>query len=59
MKDIRRRDLESLKKDEIEGMVDFANAMGALTTSKIGAIPAIPDMEDIIGCIKNMPEPVR
>lgn len=40
-------------------MVDFANAMGALTTSKIGAIPAIPDMEDIIGCIKNMPEPVR
>lgn len=56
LKDINRRELESLKKDEIESMVDFANATGALTTAKKGAIPAIPDMDAIIGCIRNTPK---
>ncbi len=56
LKDRSRKDLQSLKKDEIENMVDFANAMGALTTLKKGAIPAIPDMQDIINCMKNTPK---
>jgi fructokinase len=56
LKDRSRKNMQLLKKDEIENMVDFANAMGALTTLKMGAIPAVPDMEDIINCMKNTPK---
>jgi len=44
------RDIESIKKDEIEDMIDFANAAGSLATTKKGAIPALPDLNEIIKC---------
>ncbi|WP_309122172.1 carbohydrate kinase [Paenibacillus sp.] len=39
--------LEQISVTEMERMVAFANAAGALATTKKGAIPAMPDMDDI------------
>lgn len=39
--------VETLEREEIESMVDFANAAGALATTKKGAIPAMPGLEEI------------
>lgn len=39
---------------ELVDIVDFANAAGSLTTTKKGAIPAMPDMADIEQCRKNV-----
>ena len=33
-------------------MLDFANALGSLVTTKKGAIPAIPTIEEINRCIE-------
>ncbi len=51
-----RKALGELDKAEIEQMVDFANAVGALTTNKKGAIPAVPSMEEVIHCMSNTPK---
>lgn len=56
LRDKAQRELQSLRKDEIEEMADFANAMGALTASRLGAIPAVPSMEEIIYCMQNVPK---
>lgn len=45
-----RREIESLGDKELRQIVDFANAAGSLTTTKSGAIPAIPTMEQIRAC---------
>jgi fructokinase len=37
---------------ELADIVDFANAAGSLTTTKKGAIPAMPDMAAIERCRK-------
>lgn len=42
-----RQTVETLKREEIESMIDFANAAGALATIKKGAIPAMPGLEEI------------
>ena len=39
--------INDIKKDELEHIVRFANAAGGLTTTKRGAIPAMPSIEDI------------
>ena len=51
-----RKALSELDKAEIEQMVDFANAVGALTTGKKGAIPAVPSMEEVLHCMRNTPK---
>ena len=38
---------EQLTKEDLEEMVLFANACGALATTKNGAIPSIPNLEEI------------
>jgi fructokinase len=43
----------SLSDEEISHALDFANATGSLVTSKKGAIPAIPTLEEIQLCMKN------
>jgi fructokinase len=40
-------DIISLSVDEFSSLVDFANAAGALATTKTGAIPALPLLEEI------------
>ena len=40
-------EIQSMKKADFEKIVDFANATGALTTTKRGAIPAMPSLEEV------------
>jgi fructokinase len=49
------RELKGISKDELADIVDFANAAGSLTTTKKGAIPALPDMAEICECRKQTP----
>lgn len=42
--------------EEICRLFDFANAVGSLVTTKKGAIPAIPSIEEIEDCIKTKPK---
>lgn len=45
--------LKTITQQELEKMLDFANAAGSLTTTKGGAIPAMPTMEEINRCIDS------
>ncbi len=49
------KDAAALDLKEIEAMIDFANAAGSLATTKKGAIPAMPDLEAIAECQRNVP----
>jgi fructokinase len=48
--------LESLNKSEIEAMLDFSNAVGALCASRRGGIPAMPDIGKVKECMENIPK---
>jgi fructokinase len=50
---IRREELSELSGDEVKSIADFANAAGALTVSKKGAIPALPSARAIANCMKT------
>lgn len=43
---------ELLEKQELEKLVDFANATGALATTKKGGIPSMPSKEEVENCIQ-------
>jgi fructokinase len=45
--DMNMDDIYRLTKEEFEELLDFSNAAGALTTTKTGAIPALPSLDDI------------
>lgn len=47
-------DLAKLTKDELEDILDFANAAGGLTATKRGAIPSMPTIEEIEACRNNV-----
>lgn len=54
---ISRMDITSpdaISLSEMEKIVEFANAVGALATSKKGAISIMPTMEQVQNCIKNV-----
>lgn len=51
-----RRDMAWLSKAEMEQMTDFANAAGALTTTRKGAIPAVPSLEEVYHCLECIPK---
>jgi fructokinase len=48
-----KEQLRGISKEELADIVDFANAAGSLTTTKKGAIPAMPDMAEIESCRKS------
>lgn len=48
-------ELRTMPQTELEAVVNFANAAGSLTTTKGGAIPAMPTMEEIELCIATFP----
>lgn len=48
-------DLRTLSAFELEEIVRFGNAAGSLTTTKGGAIPAMPSMVEIQNCIASIP----
>lgn len=45
-----------MTEEEITQMFDFANALGSLVTTKKGAIPAVPSLEEIETCRKTQPK---
>lgn len=50
----KREDLQNLTARELDGIIDYANAAGSLTTTKKGAIPAMPDDQAIRFCRENV-----
>lgn len=46
-------EIKNLEYGHLDKIVQFANAAGALTATKIGAIHAVPDLAEIEGCMKN------
>lgn len=42
-----KKDLKEIKHEEIEKAIKFANALGGLVTTKIGGIPAMPELNEI------------
>jgi fructokinase len=45
-----RSELQAISRDELSDIVDFANAAGSLTTTRRGAIPALPGRKEIEAC---------
>jgi len=39
--------LQFIKTQELEKIIDFSNATGGLCTTKRGAIPAMPTLEEV------------
>ncbi len=44
---IPHKDLVSLEKDQVDAIMQYANAAGALATQKVGVIPALPTHSDV------------
>ena len=44
---MQHKDLVSLEKDQLDAIMQYANAAGALATRKVGVIPALPTHSDI------------
>ncbi len=49
-------DIRKLSSGEIDKIMDFANAGGACTTSRKGGIPAVPDLEQVERCMREIPK---
>ena len=47
IKDMSLQELQNIKIEDLVNIVRFANAAGALTTTKRGAIPAMPEINEI------------
>lgn len=48
-------DLTSMSALELSNIIQFCNTAGSLTTSKKGAIPAMPTLEQIEECVERVP----
>lgn len=51
-----RYNVEEMNRQDLEHILDFANAVGALCTTKSGAIPAMPLWEEVEQCRKSVPK---
>lgn len=51
-----QKGIDDMTADEINEMFDFANATGSLVTTKKGAIPAVPSLEEIKKCMLEEPK---
>ncbi|NLW11689.1 MAG: carbohydrate kinase [Clostridiaceae bacterium] len=47
--------LESLTENDLKEFLAFGNAVGSLTTTSKGAIPALPTLDQVLECQKNVP----
>lgn len=48
-------EIQNLSEAEMNDIISFANAAGSLTTTRGGAIPAMPTLKDIETCRKEVP----
>ncbi|MDN5302301.1 MAG: fructokinase [Thermoanaerobacteraceae bacterium] len=46
--------LDEINIQELEDILDFASAAGGLCTTKRGGIPAMPTLEEVRLCVKNI-----
>lgn len=53
LKGKNRAELEKISKEEWEAYIDFANAAGAITTTRSGAIPALPTLAEVEECMQT------
>lgn len=53
LKDVKPSEIAELTKDFMDDVLDFANAAGSLSTTSIGAIPSMPDLDAVENCRKN------
>lgn len=49
------KDISEYSEDELRELIRFSNAAGSLTTTRTGAINAMPEKESILDCVKNVP----
>lgn len=49
-------DLDNISREQLEHMMDFSNAVGALCASRMGAIPAMPSMVEVKECMRTVPK---
>ncbi|NLL33732.1 MAG: carbohydrate kinase [Clostridiales bacterium] len=47
--------IDNLTEDEITYILQFANAAGSLSTTKSGAIPSIPTVDEVLHCMNTVP----
>lgn len=52
-------EIRNLQDEQINYMLEYANAIGSLATTKKGAIPAIPSHEEIVRCMKHCNKLIR
>ena len=48
-------EIRSLAREELEDVLSFGNAAGSMTTTRPGAIPALPTMEEVLACRAHTP----
>ena len=48
-------EIRSLTREELEDVLSFGNAAGSMTTTRPGAIPALPTMEEVLACRAHTP----
>ena len=51
----REGGIAAMQEEEIREMLDFANAVGSLVSTRKGAIPALPTEQEALDCMKNAP----
>lgn len=47
---------EQLTKEQLERIIDFSNAVGALCVTKRGGVPAMPFLKEVEACMRNTPK---
>lgn len=52
-------DINNADREEIERIIDFSNAVGALCASKMGAIPAMPTLKEAEECMGNITKLIK
>ncbi len=48
--------LDEINISDVESMIDFANAVGALVVTKRGGIPAMPSLSEVETCMEEIPK---
>ncbi len=49
-----KKELRTIPESELRALVAFSNAAGSLTTTRKGAVPAMPGLGEIENCLKNI-----
>jgi fructokinase len=48
------KEISQFQPQQLERIIDFANAAGALATTQKGAIPAMPSLAEVEQCMKQV-----